>query len=59
MGVGLFLLWPTLFLLDGDGPDAARYALLKGEHEAVNTSYKRKRCKNYVEIDETTEPTGS
>ncbi len=34
MGVGLVLLWPTLFFLDGDTPQAAEYARLKGEFDA-------------------------
>mgnify|MGYP000669311594 CR=1 FL=1 len=59
MGIGLFLLWPTLFFLDGDGTDAAKYSLLKGEYEAVNTSYKRKNCKNYVEEKDSEQTTSS
>ena len=36
MGVGLLLFWPTLFFLEGgDGPEAAQYADLKGEFEAL------------------------
>ena len=36
MGVGLLLFWPTLFFLEGgDGPEAAEYARLKGEYEAL------------------------
>lgn len=31
MDVGLVLFWPTLFFLDGDGPEAAEYARIKGE----------------------------
>ena len=36
MGVGLLLFWPALFALEGgDGPEAAEYARLKGEYEAL------------------------
>lgn len=36
MGVGMLLFWPTLFLLEGgDGPEAAEFARLKGEYEAL------------------------
>lgn len=44
MGVGLVLLWPTLFWLDGDTPQAAEYARLKGEFEAIETAGVRKNC---------------
>lgn len=46
MGVGLVLFWPVLFALEGgDGPDAAEYAQLKGEFEALKTSSSNKGCK--------------
>ena len=36
MAVGLVLFWPALFFLEGgDGPEAAEYARLKGEYEAL------------------------
>ena len=36
MAVGLVLFWPALFFLEGgDGPQAAEYARLKGEREAL------------------------
>ena len=36
MAIGLVLFWPTLFFLEGgDGPEAAEYARLKGEYEAL------------------------
>ena len=36
MGVGMLLFWPALFMLEGgDGPEAAEYARLKGEYEAL------------------------
>ena len=39
MGVGLILLWPTLFFLEGgDGPQAAEYSRLKGEYEALESA---------------------
>ena len=45
MGVGLFLLWPTLFFLEGgDGPQAMEYAQLKGEFEALEKVAIRKKC---------------
>ena len=38
MAVGLLLFWPALFFLEGgDGPEAAEYARLKGEYEALRT----------------------
>lgn len=38
MTVGLILFWPTLFFLEGgDGPEAAEYARLKGQYEALRT----------------------
>lgn len=45
MGVGLVLLWPTLFLLEGgDGPEATEYRTLKGEYEALQDVSIYKQC---------------
>jgi len=44
MGVGLILLWPTLFFLDGDGPQATEYSRLKGEYEALEQVSIEKKC---------------
>ncbi len=45
MGMGLFLLWPTLFFLEGgDGPEAAEYARLLGEYEAARKIGSDKDC---------------
>jgi len=45
MGVGLILLWPTLFFLEGgDGPEAQEYARLKGEREAIEKVAIQKKC---------------
>ena len=45
MGIGLVLLWPTLFFLEGgDGPEAAEYSRLKGEYEALETVAIQKKC---------------
>ena len=36
MAIGMVLFWPALFFLEGgDGPEAAEYARLKGEYEAL------------------------
>lgn len=45
MGVGLILLWPTLFFLDGDGPQATEYGRLKGEFEALEKASIQKNCR--------------
>ena len=45
MGVGMLLLWPTLFFLEGgDGPEAAEYSRLKGEQEALEKTAIEKQC---------------
>jgi hypothetical protein len=45
MGLGLVLLWPSLFFLEGgDGPQAAEYAQLKGEAEALQKAAVERRC---------------
>ena len=45
MAVGLVLFWPTLFFLEGgDGPEAAEYARLKGEREALEKTAIVKNC---------------
>jgi len=32
MALGLILFWPALSFIDGDGPEAQEYGLLKGEN---------------------------
>lgn len=49
MGVGLILLWPTLFFLDGDTPQAAEYARLQGEFNALEKAAIQKNCGFHVE----------
>lgn len=45
MTVGMILFWPALFFLEGgDGPDAAEYARLKGEKEALEKTAISKNC---------------
>ena len=45
MGPGLVLFWPALFFLEGgDGPEAAEYAQLKGEYEALRDNAVTKKC---------------
>jgi hypothetical protein len=43
-GIGVVLFWPALFFIDGDTPEAAEYARLKGEFEAMQTSSSQKKC---------------
>jgi len=38
------LLWPTLFWLDGDGPQAAEYRQLRGEYKALHEASVMKNC---------------
>jgi hypothetical protein len=49
MGIGLILFWPTLFFLDGDTPQAAEYARLKGEFDALEKAAIQKGCNIKVE----------
>jgi hypothetical protein len=45
MAVGMILVWPALFFLEGgDGPQAAEYARLKGEIDALETVAIAKDC---------------
>ena len=45
MAVGLILLWPTLFFLEGgDGPQAQEYARMKGERDALEEIAIQKNC---------------
>ncbi len=45
MGVGLILLWPTLFWLEGgDGAEAMEYARIKGERDAIERTAIQKKC---------------
>ena len=59
MGVGLILFFPALFFLEGgDGPQAAEYARLKGERDALEVVSIQKDCGiKFQEVKETkTEP---
>jgi hypothetical protein len=56
MGVGLILLWPTLFFLDGDTPQAAEYARLKGEFDALEKAAIQKNCSLDVERPKASKP---
>ncbi|HWQ94584.1 MAG TPA: hypothetical protein VN418_03670 [Gammaproteobacteria bacterium] len=45
MAVGMLLLWPTLFFLEGgDGPEAVEYSRLKGERDALEKVAIQKKC---------------
>lgn len=45
MAIGMLLFWPALFFLEGgDGPEAAEYARLKGEHEALRQTAVQNKC---------------
>jgi hypothetical protein len=44
MGVGLVLLWPTLFALGGTKQQEAEYARLKGEFDALEQARIAKKC---------------
>ena len=45
MGIGLILLWPVLFFLEGgDDPRATEYSRLKGERDAVEKVSVQKKC---------------
>ncbi len=45
MGVGLILLWPTLFFLEGgDGAAAMEYARIKGERDAIERTSIQNKC---------------
>ena len=47
MGIGLVVFWPTLFgLSGGDGPEAAEYSQLKGQHDALRQVSVDKKCLN-------------
>ncbi|MBT3047659.1 MAG: metal ABC transporter ATP-binding protein [Candidatus Thiodiazotropha sp. (ex Lucina pensylvanica)] len=45
MAIGMLLFWPALFFLEGgDGPQAAEYAQLKGEFDALEKAAIKKEC---------------
>ena len=44
MGLGMILFWPALFFLEGDGPEAAEYAQLKGDFKALRKASIMKNC---------------
>jgi len=58
MGVGLILLWPTLFFLEGgDGPQAQEYSRLKGERDAIEKVNVQKKCGIQFQQVSTPKPT--
>jgi hypothetical protein len=56
MGVGLVLLWPVLFMLDSNSAQAAEYARLKGEFDALEKEGIQKKCGLHVERPKETVP---
>ena len=44
MGVAVVVFWPALFLLKGDGAQAAEVSRLKGEMQAIETASRRRGC---------------
>lgn len=57
MAVGMILFWPSLFFLEGgDGPEAAEYARLKGEREALEKVAIEKKC-DISKLTNITDPT--
>ena len=44
MGVGLVILWPTLFLIKGNDETTQELARLKGSMEAIEQASVKKRC---------------
>lgn len=56
MGVGLILFWPTLFFLDGDGPEAQEYARLKGEFDTLERVAVQKQCNIKIERPQPPKP---
>ena len=44
MTVGLILFWPTLFFINGNGPEAQEYGRLKGEYETLEKVSIQKEC---------------
>ncbi|WP_159718565.1 cell envelope integrity protein TolA [Geminicoccus flavidas] len=45
MALGMVIFWPALFFLEGgDGPEAAEYARLKGEYDALQQMNVQKSC---------------
>ncbi len=43
-GVGIVVFWPALLFIDGDGPQAAEYARLKGEKDTIEQVAIQKNC---------------
>ncbi len=57
MGVGLLLFWPTLLFMDGaNTPQAAEYARLQGEFDALEKAAIQKSCHINVERPAPTKP---
>ncbi len=42
--VGVLLIWPALFLLDGDGAEAKEFKEIKGEYKALSSAAQEKSC---------------
>ena len=57
--IGILLLWPTLFFLDGDTPQAAEYSRLRGEFDALQQSATQKKCNIHVPLPPVTTTTST
>ncbi len=56
MATGLILLWPTLFFLDGDTPQAQDYARLTGEHQALQQALNQRCNPNVITAQNSAAP---
>lgn len=56
MGVGLVLFWPALFFLDSNSAQAAEYARLKGEFNALEQAAIQKKCGFRIERPKLPQP---
>lgn len=48
-GVGVVLFWPALFMIKGDGAQAAELSRLKGEIVAIQQAGNQKNCRIQVQ----------
>ncbi len=58
MGVGMLILRPTLFFLDGDGDKAVEYKRLKGEQTALEEVAIQKKCSKVLKQIREARPIG-
>lgn len=57
--IGTLFWFPSLFALQGDGPETEKFATLLGEYRSINSVYESKGCDSYSAQNNTSRQTNT